>query len=88
VSKQHKASKKSKIVKLRLRPDLLARFANEGTRKRKLQVDDGDRPSKRQSLEPNGNGGKKGLVKIERTGGERPKLLVKMRIGRSKLPVE
>jgi transcription initiation factor TFIID subunit 2 len=73
---------------LALRPELLARFTNE--RKRKLQVDDGDRPSKRQSLEPSANG-KSGLVKVEKYGGvdgKRKRLVVKMKIGRGKLPVE
>jgi transcription initiation factor TFIID subunit 2 len=75
--------KRSKVVKLSLRPELLARFTNE--RKRKLQVDD-DRPSKRQSLEPS----RSGLVKVEKSGGgdERKRLVVKIRVGKGKLPVE
>ncbi|OAL07695.1 hypothetical protein IQ06DRAFT_238860 [Phaeosphaeriaceae sp. SRC1lsM3a] len=82
--------KKSKIVKLALRPDLLAQFASG--KKRKLGVDDSERPSKRQSLEPNGvltAGGagikKSGLVSVDRTGG---KLLVKMKFGKGKLGAE
>ncbi|KAL5113695.1 Transcription initiation factor TFIID subunit 2 [Pleosporales sp. CAS-2024a] len=71
--------KRSKIVKLRLRPEVLKRFTNE--RKRKLQVDDSDRPVKRQSLEP--NGGKNGRVQVERVGGERPKLIVKIKVGKA-----
>jgi len=80
--------KRSKVVKLGLRPELLTQFASEGNKKRKLQVDDSDRPSKRQSLEPNGvlNGsGKSGLVAVEKRG---ERLLVKMRIGVEHLPDE
>jgi transcription initiation factor TFIID subunit 2 len=84
--------KKSKIVKLTLAPDLLARFTNDGSRKRKLQVDDSERPSKRQSLEPNGvlhgANGKIGLVQVEKHGGDRPKLIVKMHFGKGKLSAE
>jgi transcription initiation factor TFIID subunit 2 len=87
-SKQAK-SKKSKLVKLSLAPELLSRFANEGSRKRKLQVDDSERPNKRQSLEPNGVvNGKRQLVSVEKHGGDRPRLIVKMRLGKGKLPVE
>ncbi|KAH7076373.1 hypothetical protein BKA63DRAFT_281344 [Paraphoma chrysanthemicola] len=82
-------SKKSKIVKLSLAPELLSRFANEGTRKRKLQVADSERPNKRQSLEPNGAAnGTSRLVRVEKHGGDRPKLMVKMKIGKARLPVE
>ncbi|KAH7399644.1 hypothetical protein BKA66DRAFT_452272 [Pyrenochaeta sp. MPI-SDFR-AT-0127] len=83
--------KKSKIVKLQLASTLLSRFANDGSRKRKLQAGDDERPSKRQSLEPNGvlnsAGGKTGLVRVERIGGDRPKLIVKMKVGKGALPV-
>jgi transcription initiation factor TFIID subunit 2 len=84
-------SKRSKIVKLRLRPELLARFESgvQGSKKRKLLGDDSERPSKRQSLEPNAvlNGGKggNGMVKVEKRG---ERLLLKIRVGRGKLPVE
>ena len=82
-------SKKSKLVKLSLAPELLSRFANEGSRKRKLQVDDSERPNKRQSLEPNGVvHGKSRLVSVEKHGGDRPRLIVKMKLGKGKLPVE
>jgi transcription initiation factor TFIID subunit 2 len=74
--------KRSKIVKLRLRPELLTRF----NKKRKLGVSDSDRPAKRQSLEPNVAMAKSGLVIIERHGGNVPQLLVRCRIGREKLP--
>ncbi|CAO2657059.1 Nn.00g058620.m01.CDS01 [Neocucurbitaria sp. VM-36] len=93
---KEKKSKKSKVVKLRLAPDLLARFATEGSKKRKLHGGLADeRPFKRQSLEPKGvlNGaggksGKSGLVTVEKYGGDRPRLLVKMSVGRGRLPVE
>ncbi|KAF1840396.1 uncharacterized protein K460DRAFT_421354 [Cucurbitaria berberidis CBS 394.84] len=95
---KEKKSRKSKVVKLRLAPELLAKFANEGSRKRKLQNGDDKRPFKRQSTEPNGllNGsgaaggksGKSGLVKVEKYGGDKPRLLVKMRVGRGALPKE
>ncbi|KAF2026040.1 hypothetical protein EK21DRAFT_116242 [Setomelanomma holmii] len=83
-------SKKSKVVKLSLAPELLSRFANDASRKRKLQVANSERPNKRQSLEPNGAAmhGKSGLVRVEKHGGDRPKLMVKMKVGRGKLPVE
>jgi transcription initiation factor TFIID subunit 2 len=74
--------KRSKVVKLSLRPELLAQFKNE--RKRKLQVDDSDRPLKRQSLEP--NGGRSGLVQVNKYGGDKPTLIVKIKVGRAKLP--
>jgi transcription initiation factor TFIID subunit 2 len=76
--------KRSKIVKLSLRPELLARFKNE--RKRKLQVNDSDRPLKRQSLEPNGV--RNGLVQVDKYGGDKPRLIVKIKVGKGKLPVE
>lgn len=82
-------SKKSKIVKLRLAPALLARFPVEAGKKRKLQVNDGDRPSKRQSLEPSSvlNGtGKSGLVTVDKIPGDKPKLIVKMKFSKGKLP--
>lgn len=80
-SKQSK-SKKSKIVKLRLSPEKLAKATSgEACKKRKLQVNDSERPAKRQSLEPSGAGRKTGLVKIERVGGEVPKLIVKIKLG-------
>lgn len=79
------SKKKSKIVKLALRPELLARF----NKKRKLASDDSERPSKRQSLEPNGllnrsgsASSKSGLVSVDRSGG---RLLLKMSLGRGKL---
>lgn len=65
------------------------RFTGEGAKKRKLQVNDSERPSKRQSLEPNGSGGKSGLVSIEKGGiGEVARLVVKMKIKGGRLPVE
>ncbi|KAH5052301.1 transcription initiation factor TFIID subunit 2 [Parastagonospora nodorum] len=76
---------KRKIVKLFLRPELLARFTND--RKRKLQVDDSDRPLKRQSLEPK-SGRKTGLVQWDKYGGDKPRLIVKMKVGKGKLPIE
>lgn len=86
-----KKQKRSKIVKLRLAPSLLARFANDGSRKRKLQNGDNDRPFKRPSTEPSSSSasasGKNGLVRVERSGGDRPKLIVKMKVGRAKLPI-
>ncbi|KAJ6282435.1 transcription initiation factor tfiid subunit tsm1 [Bipolaris maydis] len=89
--------KRSKIVKLRLAPRLLSRFTGD-TKKRKLILGNGgnddDRPLKRQSLETgvrvNGGNGtpKSGLVSVERGGSDRPRLVVKMKLGKSKLPVE
>jgi transcription initiation factor TFIID subunit 2 len=87
--------KRSKIVKLRLPPRLLSRLNGE-SKKRKLISGNGDddRPSKRQSLEAssmlNGNGaGKSGLVSVEKGGGsDKPRLLLKMKVGKSKLPIE
>ncbi|KAF2831079.1 hypothetical protein CC86DRAFT_366553 [Ophiobolus disseminans] len=82
-----KQKKRTKIVKLRLRPALLARFTKD--KKRKLQVDDSDRPSKRQSLEPNGvlraGAAKSGLVAVEKRG---ERLVVKIRVGRDNLPLK
>lgn len=89
VAKQVK-HKKSKVVKLRLASALLSRFTNEGSKKRKLQSGDEERPFKRQSLEPNGllngAGGKTGLVQVERHGGDSPKLIVKLSVGKAALP--
>ncbi len=86
--------KRSKIVKLRLPPRLLSRFTGE-SKKRKLTsgTGDEDRASKRQSLEAssmlNSNGpGKSGLVSVETGGSDRPRLLVKMKVGKGKLPIE
>ncbi|KAJ5059511.1 TATA-binding protein associated factor Taf2 [Bipolaris maydis] len=89
--------KRSKIVKLRLAPRLLSRFTGD-TKKRKLILGNGgnddDRPLKRQSLETgvrvNGGNGtpKSGLVSVERGGSDRPRLVVKMKLGKGKLPVE
>jgi transcription initiation factor TFIID subunit 2 len=79
--------KRSKIVKLSLRPELLARF----TKKRKLAVNDSERPIKRQSLEPKGAlkaSAKSGLVKVERHSGQVPRFIVRLKIGREKLPSE
>lgn len=84
-----KPNKKSKIVKLKLPSEKLAQLKNSNNKKRKLVNGGDDRPFKRQSVEPNGlvNGaGNTGLVKIERTGGEKPKLIVRMKIDRFKLP--
>lgn len=81
--------KRSKIVKLKLSPDVLAQFKNGSSKKRKLPGGSDDRPFKRQSVEPNGlmNGAaNRGLVKIEKSGGERPKLIVRMKVDRFKLP--
>jgi transcription initiation factor TFIID subunit 2 len=85
--------KRSKIVKMALRPELLVRFPSDGSKKRKLQVNDSDRPNKRQSLEPNGfnsSGGKSGLVSVDKSGiGEHARFIVKMRFGKGvRLPVE
>jgi transcription initiation factor TFIID subunit 2 len=80
--------KRSKIVKLRLPPHLLSRF----TKKRKLVLGNGDeeRAAKRQSTEPgsllNGGGEKSGLVRVERGGADRPRLVLKMKVGRAGLP--
>ncbi|KAJ8106173.1 hypothetical protein OPT61_g9716 [Boeremia exigua] len=82
-------AKRSKIVKLRLPPSVLAQFKNGTSKKRKLASGSEDRPFKRQSVEPNGlvNGAaNSGLVKIEKSSGERPKLIVKMKVDRFKLP--
>ncbi|KAL6159487.1 Transcription initiation factor TFIID subunit 2 [Exserohilum turcicum] len=86
--------KRSKIVKLRLPPRLLSRFTGE-PKKRKLIVNHGDdgRPIKRQSLDTgayaNGNGtGKSGLVRVERGGADKPRLVVKLKVGRGKLPMD
>jgi transcription initiation factor TFIID subunit 2 len=77
--------KRSKIVKLRLRPELLQRFTNE--KKRKLQVADSERPHKRQSQEPIGGSSRKnGLVTVDKRGGDRPRLMVKIKVGRKNLP--
>jgi transcription initiation factor TFIID subunit 2 len=82
------AKRRSKIVKLRLPPHQLSKF----TKKRKLVLGNGDeeRAAKRQSTEPgggNGGGGEKsGLVSVERGTPERPRLLLKMRVGRAGLP--
>ncbi|KAJ4355180.1 Transcription initiation factor TFIID subunit 2 [Ascochyta clinopodiicola] len=81
--------KRSKIVKLKLSPDVLARFKSGSSKKRKLQSGGDDRPFKRQSVEPNGLGNgaaNSGLVKVEKLGGEKPKLIVKMKVDRFKLP--
>lgn len=81
--------KKSKIVKLKLPSNVLVRFKNASNKKRKLQGGSEDRPSKRQSVEPNGriNGAtNSGLVKVERSGGDKPKLIVRMKVDRFKLP--
>jgi transcription initiation factor TFIID subunit 2 len=88
---KHPIKKRSKVVKLRLAPHLLSRFKNGESKKRKLITGDDERPFKRQSLEPNGvlNGssnGKSGLVKVERSGGDRPKLVLRMKVGKGKLP--
>ena len=68
---------------------MLAQFKSGSSKKRKLPGGSEDRPSKKQSVEPNGHTHgalNKGLVKIERSGGERPKLIVKMKVDRFKLP--
>jgi transcription initiation factor TFIID subunit 2 len=82
--------KRSKLVKLRLPSDVLAQFKSGSSKKRKLPTGGDDRPFKRQSVEPNGlmNGAaNSGLVKIERSGGsEKPKLIVRMKVDRFKLP--
>jgi transcription initiation factor TFIID subunit 2 len=80
--------KRSKVVKLRLRSELLARFPNDAGKKRKLQVADSERPHKRQSQEPNGSSHRKsGLVSVDKRGGDRPRLIVKMKVGRQNLPI-
>ncbi|KAH9879402.1 hypothetical protein J1614_002842 [Plenodomus biglobosus] len=91
--------KRSKIVKLRLPPSVLAALPNDAGKKRKLAPPDHDRPSKRQSLEPHGtgsaaaaaaaanSGAKTGLVKVERSGGDRVRMIVKMKFSKGKLPV-
>ncbi|OAL44282.1 hypothetical protein IQ07DRAFT_522503 [Pyrenochaeta sp. DS3sAY3a] len=80
-------SKKSRIVKLALAPAILSRFPSDASKKRKLQVRDDERPFKRPSLEPSGvvNGG---LVSVERHGGDRRRLVVKIRVGVGRVPVE
>lgn len=76
--------KRSKIVKLRLAPELLARFASK---KRKILSGAAgeERPFKRQSLEL-GGAARNRLVRVERYGGDEPVLMVKFRIGRERLP--
>lgn len=90
-SKQSQSkAKKSKIVKLRLPSEVLVRFKNGNGKKRKLASGAEDRPFKRQSVEPNGlvNGAaNSGLVKIEKSGGDKPKLIVRMKVARFKLPL-
>lgn len=81
--------RRSKIVKLKLPSEVLAQFKGGSSKKRKLPGGSEDRPSKKQSVEPNGHTHgtpNSGLVKIERSGGERPKLIVKMKVDRFKLP--
>lgn len=81
--------KRSKIVKLKLPSEVLAQFKNGSSKKRKLQGGGEDRPLKRQSVEPNGliNGtANTGLVKVERSGGEKPKFIIRMKVDRFKLP--
>jgi transcription initiation factor TFIID subunit 2 len=68
---------------------MLARFKNGSSKKRKLQGGGEDRPFKRQSVEPNGlihGAANSGLVKVERSGGDKPKLIVRMKVDRFKLP--
>ncbi|KAF2795808.1 hypothetical protein K505DRAFT_359839 [Melanomma pulvis-pyrius CBS 109.77] len=90
--KAHKAkkSKRSRIVKLRLAPSLLSGFPSGKTaqnRKRKAEDNvERVRPIKRQaSVEPRSS-----LVQIERTPpsghGDKAKLMLKLRVGRDKLP--
>jgi transcription initiation factor TFIID subunit 2 len=80
--------KRSRIVKLRLAPELLARFSNDSNKKRKLLGDSNDRPFKRQSFDPhnttNGSSGSGGS-KLDRPR-ERPKLIVKLKVGKGRLP--
>jgi transcription initiation factor TFIID subunit 2 len=105
VPKQSKG-KKSRIVKLYLSPEKLATVVDGSAPSKKRKADTiavGQRPSKRQSIDPsqklagasavNGVGGgeakgalKKARVEIERTGGERPRLLLKFWSNR--LPIE
>jgi len=58
-------------------------------KKRKLASPEDERPHKRQSLEPCGGSGvsseKTGLVKVERSGGDRVRMIVRMKIGRERL---
>lgn len=81
--------KRTKVVKLHLSPVILSRFTSDASRKRRLQSGDDERPSKRQSLEPNGvlNGSaaKSGRVVVEKLDGDRPRLIVKMKFGKGKL---
>lgn len=82
-------SKRTKIVKLKLPSEKLAQLKNSSGKKRKLVNGGDDRPLKRQSVEPNGliNGAaNSGLVKIEKSGGEKPKLILRMKVDRFKLP--
>lgn len=85
----------SRIVKLKLAPEHLARFPNgANTKKRKADGElDVPRPAKRQSTEPaaapplsNGTAAQGHRVSVERVGGQRPKLLLKLNVGRGKLP--
>ncbi|KAF1969039.1 hypothetical protein BU23DRAFT_513872 [Bimuria novae-zelandiae CBS 107.79] len=87
---QQPKEKKSKRIILRLPSDKLASLG-----KRKAQSDIDPRPLKRQSTEPAGmvrshipaagGGETKGFVTWERKGGEKPRLMVKMKLSRSKL---
>ena len=81
--------KKSKIVKLRVTPVILSRMTADLAKKRKLASPEDERPHKRQSLEPCGGSGvsseKTGLVKVERSGGDRVRMIVRMKIGRERL---
>ncbi|KAF2869456.1 hypothetical protein BDV95DRAFT_498745 [Massariosphaeria phaeospora] len=90
--KQPKA-KKSLLIKLKLHPADLAGLSDPSRKKRKAE-DDGGRAPKRQasgSEEPlhSGRGAYTGAATvIDRVGGERPRLVLKMRVGKGKLPVE
>jgi len=81
--------KKSKIVTLRLPPEKLARVGAEtSSKKRKADGEVDHRPAKRQSMEPlgtNGVGHRKGRVTWEKTRGDRPRFMVKMKFTKGAL---
>ncbi|KAI8940036.1 hypothetical protein NX059_003758 [Plenodomus lindquistii] len=84
--------KKSKIVKLRVPSAKLAQITADASKKRKLAPSEDEPAAKRPSLEPNGTGAalknaeKTGLVKVERSGGDRVRMIVKMKFSNGRLP--
>lgn len=84
---KHPKNKKSRIVKLKLPPEKLARLEEHGGKKRKAQTEIEQRPAKRQSASPlMTNGTPVGSrVVVERSGGNNPRLLLKFILGKGKL---